>query len=83
MRGVKFRCQEGEEEVQEVDAEGVGDDVPALSHDDARHEEEEEDSGCAPSVSCVRYGLVKIRLVGPGELGGVGADGRGDRVVGG
>jgi hypothetical protein len=39
-RGVEFRLQEREEEVEEVDAERVRDYVPALREDDAQEEEE-------------------------------------------
>lgn len=40
-RGVEFGRQEGEEEVQQVDAERVCDDVPALGEEDAQAEEQE------------------------------------------
>jgi hypothetical protein len=33
--------EEGEEEVEQVDAQAVGDDVPALDEEDAEEEEEE------------------------------------------
>lgn len=36
--GVEFRLQECEEQVQQVDAETVGDNVPALRDDDAQEE---------------------------------------------
>ena len=62
-RGVEFRLQEGEEEVQEVDSEGVGNDVPALGYDDSEEEEEEEAGGADPSVGDVGGGGVEVGLV--------------------
>lgn len=66
-RGVEFGLEEGEEEVQEVDAQAVGDDVPALGEDDAGEEEEEEDDGGGPAVGhvggrFVELGLVELRM---------------------
>lgn len=53
QRRVKLRLQEREEEVQEVDAQAVGDYVPALGEDDAEEEEEEERDCEGPAVGDV------------------------------
>lgn len=47
---VELGLQEGEEEVEQVDAERVCDDVPAARREDADEEEEEGDAGADPSV---------------------------------
>ena len=41
--GIEFGLEEGEEEVEEVDAQTIGDDIPALGDEDADEEESEED----------------------------------------
>lgn len=55
--------EEGEEEVEQVNAQAVGDDVPALCEDDA--EEEGEEKGCCkgPAVGDVGGGGVEVGLV--------------------
>ena len=55
--------QEGEEEVEQVDAEAVGDDVPALDGEDADCEEEEEEDCGGPAVGNVGGGGVEIFLI--------------------
>jgi hypothetical protein len=60
--------QEGEEEVEQVDSQAVGNDVPTLREDDAE-EEEEEEGGCKrPAVGNVGGRGVEVGLV---FLGGV------------
>ena len=62
QRGVKLGRKEGEEEVEQIDAERVGDDVPALSKEDAQAKQEEKHTGANPPVGVVGCGLVEIRL---------------------
>lgn len=47
---VELGLQEGEEQVEQVDAERVCDDVPALRDEDADEEEEDGDAGADPPV---------------------------------
>lgn len=51
--GVEFWLEEGQEEVEEVDAETVGNYVPALGEDDAQEEEDEDCDGADPAVGYV------------------------------
>jgi hypothetical protein len=60
---VELGLQEGEEEVEQVDAERVRDDVPALGDKDAEEEEEEGDACADPSVGDEGGGLVEECLV--------------------
>ena len=60
---VELGLQEGEEEVQQVDAQAVGDDVPALGEEDAQEEGEEEEDGAGPAVGDVGGGGVEVGLV--------------------
>lgn len=55
--------QKGEEEVQQVDAQTVGDDVPALGVDDAQEEGDQQEDGEDPAVGDVGCGGVKVGLV--------------------
>lgn len=61
--GVEFRLQECEEQVQQVNAETVCDNVPALRDDDAQEEQDKERSGCRPSVGDKWGRLVKVGLI--------------------
>jgi hypothetical protein len=63
QRRIEFRLQEGEKEVQQVDAQAVGDDVPPLGEDDAEEEEDEEEGGECPPVGDVGGGGVEVGLV--------------------
>jgi hypothetical protein len=83
---VKLGLQEGEEEIQQVDAQAVGDDVPALREEDAQEEGDEEEDGTGPAVGHVggrgvEVGLVFLREKGGDQfeivLRGLGADGEG------
>lgn len=47
---VEFGLQEGQEEVEKIDAECVCDNVPALRDKDADEEDDEADTGSDPSV---------------------------------
>lgn len=76
--GVEFGLEESEEEVEEIDANGVCDNVPALGEDYAQHEDAEKDTRSNPSVQCERRGLVEVVLIHPGILGRV----RGEGLVG-
>lgn len=60
---VELGLQEEEEEVEQVDAEGVGYDVPSLGEDDSQEEDEEEDDGAGPAVGCEWGGGVEVGLV--------------------
>ncbi len=55
--------QEGEEEVQQVDAQAVGDDVPALGEDDAQEEGDQEEDGEGPALGDVGGRGVEVGLV--------------------
>lgn len=61
--GVELGLQKGEKEVEEVDPETVGDDVPALSDDYAKEEQEKECAGADPAVGYIRCGFIEIGLV--------------------
>lgn len=61
--GVELGLQEEEEEVEQVDAEGVGHDVPSLGEDDSQEEDEEQDDGAGPAVGCEWGGGVEVGLV--------------------
>lgn len=61
--GVEFGLKEEQEEVQEVDAEGVCDNVPSLSEDDSQEEDKQEDDGADPPVGCVGCQSIEGRLV--------------------
>lgn len=74
VRGVKLGLQEGQEQVQQVDAERIGNDVPALREQDSKEEEEEADNGADPSVEDKGGRLVQQSLVMARNLGCVDAD---------
>jgi hypothetical protein len=61
--GIKLRLQEREEEVEQVDAQTIGDDVPAPGEDYAEEEEDEEGAGCRPAVGDVGGRFVEVGLV--------------------
>lgn len=63
VRRVELGGEEGEEKVEEVDAESVGDDVPALGDDDTEEEKDEGDAGADPSVEDEGGRLVEESLV--------------------
>lgn len=60
---VKLGLQEGEEEVEQVDAQRVADNVPSLCNYDARHENEQQDDKPDPSVEREGGAAVEQRLV--------------------
>ena len=60
---VELGRYEREEEVEQVDAEAVGNYVPALRQHDAEEEEQEEHAGADPAVGCIWCGLVEVGLV--------------------
>jgi hypothetical protein len=60
---VEFRLQKGEEEVEEVDAEAVRDDVPTARENYAKEEKEEEDAGADPTVGDIGRRFVEVGLV--------------------
>lgn len=64
---VQFRVdlgrEEGDEQVQVVDAQRVRHDVPALFREDAQQEQEDQHDGAAPSNPCVRCQPVQLALV--------------------
>lgn len=64
---VQFRIdlgrEEGNEQVQVVDAQRVGDNVPALLREHPQQEQENQDDGRAPSQSRVRCQSVQLALV--------------------
>jgi hypothetical protein len=60
---VEFRLQKGEEEVEEVDAETVRDDVPTSGENYTKEEQEEEYAGADPAVGDIRRGFVEVGLV--------------------
>lgn len=62
QRGVELGRQEGEEQVQQVDAQRVGDNVPALCDEDAQPEQQEQHTRADPSVGVVGCGLVEVGL---------------------
>ena len=62
-RWVELRLQEGEEEVQEVDTQTVGNNVPALCENDAQGEEDEEGDCERPAVGDVRGEGVEVGLI--------------------
>lgn len=80
--GVELGLEEGEEEVEQVDAERVGNDVPSLRDKDADKEEDEGDAGGDPAVQHVGRGLVQKSLVLSLKLGGVDGNGRKGRRFG-
>jgi len=61
--GIELRLEECEEQVEEIDAEAVGHNVPPLGDDYAKEEEDEDDAGRRPSIGDVRCRLVKVCLV--------------------
>lgn len=62
-RGVELGREEGEEEVEKVDAEGVGDNVPALCDEHPHEEEKQGDAGANPSVRDIGRRLIEECLV--------------------
>lgn len=87
--GIEFGLEKSEEEVEEVDADRVCDDVPALGENDAQHKDAEEDTRSDPTVQRKWRTLIQVVLIHPGILGGVrcesliGSIGRGFGVEGG
>ena len=69
-RRIEFGLQEGKEEVKEVDAKAVGDDVPALGSEDADEEGGQDEDGGAPAVGDVGGGSVEVFLVLLREVSG-------------
>lgn len=67
-RRVELGLKEKKEEVQKVDAESVGDDVPALSEDDPQEEDNEKDDGADPAVGSERRRGIEKGLIFSGEL---------------
>jgi hypothetical protein len=59
---VELGGEEGEEQVQQVDAERVGNNVPALGDEDAHAEGDEEESSARPAVRGKRGRLVEVCL---------------------
>lgn len=51
---IEFGLEKGKEEVEEVDAEGVADNVVGLGSEDADHEEDREADGGHPALRGVR-----------------------------
>jgi len=72
---VKFRLQEGEEEVEQVDAEAVGDDVPALRDDDSEEKSKQNCAGADPTIAHIGCGFVEVGLVLPHKTVCVQTDG--------
>lgn len=60
---IELGCQEGEEEVEQVDEERIADNVPSLRQDDAKHKDEQQRGRGSPSMQWVRGGAIKQRLV--------------------
>jgi hypothetical protein len=75
-RGVELGLEESEEEVQEVDAERVRNDVPSLCEEDAKEEEEEADTGANPTIGDKGGRLIEECLVPLRKPRGRRADGR-------
>lgn len=61
--GIDLRREKANEEVEEVDAEAVGDDVEALEEVNADGVDEGDHDGSDPTVENVRCGLVEEMLV--------------------
>lgn len=74
--GVELGLEEGEEEVQQVDAESIRDDIPSLGEENAEEEEEQGNAGTDPAVQDERRRLIQQGLVLSLEVRGVGSDSR-------
>ena len=61
--GIELRLKEGEEQVEEVDAEAVGDNIPALCYDYAQTKHEKDCASGCPSICDIGGGFVEISLV--------------------
>ena len=61
--GIELGLQEGEEEVEQVYAQRVGNDVPPLRDEDTDEKEEEGDAGADPTVEDEGGRLVEKGLV--------------------
>lgn len=70
-RRVELGLKEKKEEVQKVDAESVGDDVPALSEDDPQEEDNEKDDGADPAVGSERRRGIEKGLIFLGTVSDV------------
>lgn len=81
-RGVEFGSQESEEEIQEINAERVGDDIPALRKENAQEEDEEEHAGTNPAVGCVRGRGIEVGLIVSSQFRGVRGHGCEGRLIG-
>jgi len=71
---VELGLQEGQEQIQQVDAEAVGDNVPSLREDDAEEEQDDQGTGRSPSVGNVRRAFVEVSLVEPQQSIALRAD---------
>lgn len=79
---IELGLKEGEEEVEQVDAQSVRDDIPSLSKKDAQEEEEQGDAGADPSVQHKGRRLVQEGLVMSLDLGRVRRDAREGGLIG-
>jgi len=73
--GVELGLEECKEEVEEVDAQTIGYDVPALGDDDAKEEGDEDGTGGRPTIGDVRRGFIEVGLVLPQQLVALCTDG--------
>jgi len=62
---IKLGLEECQEQIEQVDAETIGDDVPALGDNYAKEEEEEHKHRGRPPVGDEGGGFVKVGLVLP------------------